>query len=160
MKVAILFAAIASVLVGVVSAAAPDTHTTVGASAACRTKANRQTALTFLDVMTRDGFHAAHGYVTDDYIWWNPRLGQVDMEKLYPVFQSQLAGPPSLEIKGVTAECNRVAVEAESHADLKNGKVYHNHYHFLFLFRGRKIAEIHEHNDSAHAAEVFGNSTK
>jgi ketosteroid isomerase-like protein len=61
-----------------------------------------------------------------------------------------------MTVEGSTAECDRVAVEAESHANLKNGKLYHNHYHFLMLFRAGKIAEVHEHNDSAHVAEIFG----
>ena len=69
-----------------------------------------------------------------------------------------LAGPLSLKVHGVTAEGDRVAVEAESHVQLKNGKTYNNTYHFLFLFRDGKIYQAREYNDSQHAAEIFGDA--
>jgi len=116
---------------------------------------HRDVALAFLKQMTDEGFHAARHYLTDDYVWWTPGLGHVDMEQMYPRFQSLLAGPIALTIKGTTAEGDRVAVEAESRVNLKNGKLYNNHYHFLFVFRGDKIGQVMEYNDTAHAAAVL-----
>ena len=57
---------------------------------------------------------------------------------------------------GMTAEDDRVALEAESHGVHKSGKQYNNHYHFLFRIRDGKIAEIKEYADTAHARDVLG----
>ena len=54
-----------------------------------------------------------------------------------------------------TCEGNRVAVEATSHADLKNGRAYRNEYHFLFEFRDGKIARVKEYLDTLHAKEIL-----
>ena len=55
----------------------------------------------------------------------------------------------------MTAEGERVALEAESHGTHKSGKKYNNHYHFLFRIRDGKIAEIREYADTAHARDVL-----
>ena len=62
-----------------------------------------------------------------------------------------------ITLKGITAQDNRVAVEAESLGVLKpNGKTYNNRYHFLFEIENGRIASLKEYCDTAHAAEVFG----
>jgi len=62
-----------------------------------------------------------------------------------------------LTLKGITAQDNRVAVEAESLGVLKpNGKTYNNRYHFLFEIENGRIASLKEYCDTAHAAETFG----
>jgi uncharacterized protein len=55
----------------------------------------------------------------------------------------------------VTAEGDRVAVEAESHAKMKSGKLYQNKYHFLLTIRDGKIQGVKEYLDTAHADEVL-----
>jgi len=60
-----------------------------------------------------------------------------------------------LRIKGVTAEGERVALEAESFAKMKNGKTYQNRYHFLCEVRGGKIQTVREYLDTMHANEVL-----
>ena len=62
----------------------------------------------------------------------------------------------AMEIKGITAQDNRVAVEAESRGTLKSGKVYNNRYHFLFEIENGRIAKMKEYCDTHHAADVFG----
>ena len=49
-----------------------------------------------------------------------------------------------------------MAIEAEGHAELTNGKVYRNRYHYLFIFRDGKICEARLYNDTKHAAEIQG----
>jgi ketosteroid isomerase-like protein len=63
--------------------------------------------------------------------------------------------PIKLTVTGITAEGERVAVEAEGHAKLKNGKVYQNQYHFLFIIRDGKIQLGKEYCDFHHAYEIF-----
>jgi ketosteroid isomerase-like protein len=71
-------------------------------------------------------------------------------------FGSALKGPMKMIIDGVTAEQDRVAVEAHAVAELANGKSYRNTYHFLFVFEKGKIKRAKEYNDSKHAAETLG----
>lgn len=52
-------------------------------------------------------------------------------------------------------EGQRVAVEAESHAELRNGRVYNNFYHFVFELEGDKIKLIKEYLDTQHVYDTF-----
>ena len=67
------------------------------------------------------------------------------------------AFPNGLNMKIGTVICEgpHVAVQAESDTIVGNGKRYNNRYHFYVLFRGDKIAQFREYNDSNHAREVF-----
>ncbi|WP_280325475.1 nuclear transport factor 2 family protein [Pseudomonas sp. BN102] len=56
---------------------------------------------------------------------------------------------------GMTAEGNRVAVEAESCSELNNGRVFKNTYHFLFETDGKRITGIREYSDTLHMYETF-----
>ncbi len=47
--------------------------------------------------------------------------------------------PSVITVQGVTAEGDRVAIEAEGRAELKNGRIYANRYHYLFVLRDGKI---------------------
>ncbi len=53
------------------------------------------------------------------------------------------------------AEGDRVAVETESYAELNNGRVYNNLYHFVFIVRDGKIHQIKEFLDTEHTRAVF-----
>jgi hypothetical protein len=56
------------------------------------------------------------------------------------------------EIVNLTAEEDRVAAELVIRGRAKaSGADYENHYHFLFVIRGGKIAEFHEHLDTLYA---------
>jgi uncharacterized protein len=52
-----------------------------------------------------------------------------------------------LVVTGVTAEGDRVAVEAQGHAVTARGKKYNNLYHFLFEMRDGKVQAITEYTD-------------
>ena len=57
--------------------------------------------------------------------------------------------------KGLTAEGDRVAVEAESYGEMATGKIYNNLYHFLLEVRDGKIHAVREYLDTMHAKEVL-----
>ena len=61
----------------------------------------------------------------------------------------------SFTIKGITAEGERVAVEAESHGRYASGKTYQNYYHFLLIIRDGKVRQLKEYMDTMHANEVL-----
>jgi ketosteroid isomerase-like protein len=54
-----------------------------------------------------------------------------------------------------TVDGDRVAVETESYAELTNGRVYNNHYHFLFVVRDGRIHRVKEYLDTQHTAAIF-----
>ena len=56
----------------------------------------------------------------------------------------------------MTAEDDRVAVEAESKAKLVNGTLYHNRYHFLFVVRDGRIHAVKEYLDTLHVMNALG----
>jgi len=121
------------------------------------TEANRATALKMMATMGAGGLDES--ILTDDVTWWVPGRGTVTKAEFMAMaagFRTLLAGPMSLTVKGVTADGDRVAVEAESYAPLKNGKIYNNTYHFLFQFRDGKICLAKEYNDSQHVVDTLG----
>jgi ketosteroid isomerase-like protein len=59
------------------------------------------------------------------------------------------------EIKTLTAEEDRVAIEVESRGMHVSGRPYHNEYHFLMRIRDGRIVEFKEYLDTLHANEVL-----
>ncbi|MGE0830991.1 MAG: nuclear transport factor 2 family protein [Hyphomonadaceae bacterium] len=117
----------------------------------------RDTALEFLAAFIADGPAAGRRYLAPDFVWWTPRMGEIQdrIDAIQEAAARHIKGRLRLDITGVTAEGDRVAVEAVSHAELTNGRLYNNHYHFLIVFRDGKITQVKEYNDSLHAAETW-----
>jgi len=63
--------------------------------------------------------------------------------------------PIKLTVTGITAEADRVAIEVQGYAKLKNGRTYENLYHFLFIIKDGKIQVGKEYCDFHYAFEVF-----
>ncbi len=119
--------------------------------------ANRATAIRLINRLAEGVIDEA--VVTEDATWWVPGRGvfsKAAFAEIAKMFRSLLKDGITMTIHGITAEGDRVAVEAETYGELKNGKIYNNTYHFLFLFRDGKIYHAKEYNDSRHAAEVIG----
>ena len=71
------------------------------------------------------------------------------------LFTANLVGNRSnLTVLGVTAEGDRVAIEAVSDGMMTNGKPYRNSYHYLFVFDGGKVKLAKLYNDTQHVADV------
>jgi ketosteroid isomerase-like protein len=66
----------------------------------------------------------------------------------------------NLTVLGMTAEDDRVAVEAEGYAYTIDRKLYNNFYHFLFQVREGKVIRAMEYTNPSHGLEVFGNLVK
>lgn len=58
-------------------------------------------------------------------------------------------------IQAMTAEGERVAVEAGSEGRHVSGALYTNQYHFLFVFRGGKIVEFKEYMDTERVTDIL-----
>jgi uncharacterized protein len=121
------------------------------------TEQNRATALKL--VATLGAGAPDMTLVTDDAVWWAPGRGEFDnatFANMASGFASMFKSPSQITVHGVTAEDDRVAIEAQGHAELTNGKVYRNTYHYLFVFRGGKICQGKLYNDTQHAADIQG----
>lgn len=121
------------------------------------TEKNRRTALSMLERISQGIIDDA--LVTEDVYWWVPGQGNMsraEFSALMGVFSGLHKGDGRMEVKGVTAEGDRVAIEAESHFQLNDGRVYNNTYHFLFQFRDGRICCAKEYNDSRYAAGILG----
>ena len=121
------------------------------------TEENRRTALKFFEALSSGRLDET--LITDDIAWWVPgrgTLSKAEFMALADGFQGLVESPITMTVKGVTAEGDRVAIEAESYGKLRNGKIYNNTYHFLLQFRDGKVCLSKEYNDSKHAADVLG----
>jgi len=119
------------------------------------TERNRATALKL--VASLGGGAPDLSLVTEDAVWWAPGRGEFGngaFGKVAGSFAGMFKRPSTITVLGVTAEGDRVAIEAEGHAELTNGKIYRNRYHYLFMFRDGLIREARLYNDTAHAAEI------
>jgi len=58
-------------------------------------------------------------------------------------------------ILAMTAEGERVAVEAESHGEHVSGKLYTNQYHFLFEFRDGLVVRLKEYMDTERVTDIL-----
>lgn len=106
--------------------------------------------------------------LTDDATWWvsgrvpgmsgtndKDTLGKL-LEAVKPLYvQGALTMTPTAMI----AEGDCVACEAESHADLVDGRMYANQYHFLIEVSGTKVRGVREYSDKNHMVETFSAAT-
>jgi ketosteroid isomerase-like protein len=120
------------------------------------TEQNRKTALAFINGMFTGAIDPS--LCAEDVQWWVPGAGTMSKAEYSAVadnFRGKFKGPIALTVTGVTADGDRVAVEAESNAEARNGKIYNNTYHMLFLLRDGRVYLTKEYMDSAHAMEVL-----
>jgi len=125
--------------------------------------ANKATVRTFLEAFSESRFTDALNLMHDDGSWWV--AGTTDISGTYTKegFRELASGVVggtkagiTLSPTGVTAEGNRVAVEALSDGETLEGARYLNQYHFLFEFKDGKIFAVREYMDPMHVREVFG----
>lgn len=129
------------------------------------TEGNKQVVKKLFDELAAgnlDGFFAC---LTPDATWHvmgKPdrfalagKRNMAEMRTLLGGVAEAMKTPLTVTITAFTCEGDRAAVEAKSHADLKNGRAYRNDYHFLFEFRGGKIAAVREYMDTIHAKEIL-----
>lgn len=58
-------------------------------------------------------------------------------------------------VKSMTAEGDRVSVEAESVGEHASGQTYNNFYHFMFRVRDGKVASLTEYLDTELATDIL-----
>ena len=126
---------------------------------------NRRLAEELFARLTAGDIPGALATLTDDATWLAagrrellPAAGTYSKEKLGRLFNAmlgQLRNGLKMTVKGMIAEDNRVALEAESYGELRNGRVYNQHYSFVIEFRGGRISAVREYLDTQHAHAVW-----
>lgn len=80
---------------------------------------------------------------------------KAQMADIFRRMNDAMTGPLRMQVKGTVAEGDKVAVEATSRGELKNGKVYEQEYHLLMTIRGGRIAAAREYMDTAHVNAIW-----
>lgn len=88
--------------------------------------------------------------------WLGGEMGREAFSSAMIAMSEMMTDPIQMEITGITAEGDRVAVEATSFGPMKTGPAYENSYHFLFRVRDGKVFEVLEYSCSYHAEKIFG----
>ncbi|MDH4560774.1 hypothetical protein DM872_02710 [Pseudomonas taiwanensis] len=125
---------------------------------------NKEVVRHFLSVFSTGDVAGIVSCLDDDCIWWisgnvpgiSGSYSKLQMgELLAGVVNVYKHGALPITSGSMTAEGKRVAVEAESCSELKNGRVFKNTYHFLFEVDGKRITNIREYSDTLHMYETF-----
>lgn len=141
------------------------------------TDRNKAAVLAFADAYSRGDWDAVEALCTEDFRWIVPNaekmqspslaslervmsfrdLSRDEMMQTFRATQANcIGGRFDIVVGQLTAEDDRVAAEAESHAVSKStGRTYHNHYIWLMTFREGKIAQFREYQDTLHAFDVW-----
>ncbi|MGH7878775.1 MAG: nuclear transport factor 2 family protein [Candidatus Binataceae bacterium] len=123
---------------------------------------NKKVVMGLFEAINSGNGPALMGLLADSATWWVlgtfPLSGtktKAQFGELMGSLGTKIDGGLRVTPLGVTAEGDRVAVEAESYAKMKNGKTYQNKYHFLFQVRDGKVHQVKEYIDTMHANDVL-----
>jgi ketosteroid isomerase-like protein len=123
---------------------------------------NKRLVRRFFEYLSRGDTKAVLDLYADDATVWTAGSlafsGRRSKQEVAPLMEGILSAFPEglrFTIHGITAEGDRVAVEAESWGRHANGKIYNNLYHFLLVVREGKVHEFKEYLDTQLAHEVL-----
>jgi len=129
-----------------------------------REEANKDLVAEFMEVFSAGDVDKILSYLSDSATWWvGGTIEGISGTRDKAAFGEMLASLSGLATTGAirltphawTAEGDRVAVETESHCELRNGRIYNNAYHFLFTVRDGRIESVKEYLDTEHTRAVF-----
>jgi ketosteroid isomerase-like protein len=123
---------------------------------------NKEIARVFLDALSRADVDVVGGLYADDFQLWTagslPFSGTSDKAQALQGMPAVLDLFPdglSFTIKAMTAEGERVAIEAVSEGTTFRGDRYNQTYHFLMRVRDGMVVEFKEYMDTEHARKVL-----
>jgi len=126
---------------------------------------NKQIVLSWFDAVNRGDEDAIRDMTTEDFgfmtmarapEWLLYHWTREEFAKVPSTMSTLLVSPIQLKVTDVTAEGERVAVEAETDSLMLSGKRYNNAYHFVFKLRDGKFYEVREYSCSYLAQSCFG----
>jgi ketosteroid isomerase-like protein len=129
------------------------------------TEANKQLVQQYLEECSAGNFEAAFPLLAESLEFWVaghrdefPGAGtmtKAQFMQLARAFGARIPNGLKVTVRGMTAEGDRVAVEAESYGETASGKTYNNQYHYLFVVRDGQIQSVREYMDTLHANTVM-----
>ena len=129
------------------------------------TEDNKAIAHEFFDALNKADRHALDHLYADDFVLWSPgglpfsgNHTKAEALQFTDAILSLFPQGLRFTITGMTAEGERVAVEAESRGRHLSGKDYCNQYHFLLVIHDGRIVQLKEYMDTAHASAVLASS--
>jgi ketosteroid isomerase-like protein len=126
---------------------------------------NKQTIKKYFEVVNRGDKEAILKCLTDDFVfkgmgrhpdWMRYQWGREAFADAPREMSTKMKKPIVMNLRGMIAEGDRVAVQADSYAEMNNGKIYDNAYHFVFTFKDDKIREVLEYCCTYTVFDVFG----
>ena len=125
-------------------------------------EANKRIARDFMDAMSSGEAERILALYSDDVSVWTagslPFSGLHDLSEVAALCDGLLGAFPEglrFSIQAMTAEGERVAIEAEGRGTHASAKVYRQRYHFLLVIRDGKIVQMKEYFDTELAREVL-----
>ncbi len=123
---------------------------------------NKQLAKDFFDALNRgDTAALLDAYAEDGYCLTSGRTlisGKFSKAQIreaagaiFQVFPQGIR----FTLHNITAEDDRVAVEASSEGQHVSGQLYTNDYHFFFRFRDGKVTEFKEYMDTERVTDIL-----
>jgi ketosteroid isomerase-like protein len=125
---------------------------------------NKGVVKEFLATFSRGDVPGVLERMADGATWWvsgsiagmsgtyeKDRFGEL-LRGVKAIYKS---GALQLTPTAMVAENAFVAVEAESYAQLTNGRVYQNQYHLLFEIQSGLVLRVREYMDTQHAYAIF-----
>lgn len=126
---------------------------------------NKQLVRSFITYLEHSDIENALDLLSNNATWWlagKPHLfpdagtkNKSEVSEAFATLFNNFSTGLKLNIEGITAENDRVAVEIRSHGITREGKVYENDYHMLFNVSDGKIQSVKEYTDPMHIAETF-----
>jgi ketosteroid isomerase-like protein len=117
--------------------------------------ARKRVVLELLQAFEGGDSEAVLSRLTDDATWWvsgdlpmSGTFAKSEIAEMMSRIAQNTVGPVTFRPTSLIAENDRVAVEAESSADLANGRRYTNRYHLVFQFDGELVSAIREYMDT------------
>jgi ketosteroid isomerase-like protein len=127
---------------------------------------NRKIATDFFRRYDAGDIPGALALMSEDCSYWlagkpgsNATAGRAhskaEMADVFRRMGEAMTGPLRMSVKGTVAEGDKVAVEATSRGELRNGRVYEQEYHVLMTIRDGKIAAAREYMDTQHVQSIW-----
>jgi len=120
-------------------------------------RSNKDLVKTFMELLSSGRQDEALAYIDPDADWWtaNGTMRPGDLVQISRSVLPYLEAPLDMKLGLMTAEDDRVSLEAHCTGQRTNGTVYDNNYHFLFTVKDGKIVKVREHQDTRHVADVW-----